>query len=356
MQKEIDLRSDTLTVPTREMLETMFRAAVGDDGRALDSKGEDPTAVETERYMAALFQKEDALFVPSGTMGNTLCVQTHCHRGSRIVTASNMHLYRAERVLFEPEFGGMKAVCVPQRNGIYEKDALKEALESEKIGLVCVENTYNFEGGRVLGCREMQSILELSHRYGVPVHVDGARIFNASLAAGVGVAELTKGADSVMFCVSKGLGAPVGSYIVGSAEFIRRAREIRKLIGGQLRQVGYLQAAGRYAVEHSEEQLLKDHRNAALFAELLEGCPGLILNRESVQTNIVMVYLCGGHAKEWISCLQKEEQVRAHYINDNSVRFVMFRGVEEADIREAAIRIWRYCKSRENMTKSYEIE
>lgn len=342
MQKIIDLRSDTLTVPDGGMLKAMMQASVGDDGRVLGTKGEDPTAIEAERCMAALFGKEDALFVPSGTMGNTICVQTHCRRGDRIAVASNMHIYRAEKVLFESEFGGMKAVVIPQKKGIYEKAVLKETLEQKRVDLVCLENSYNFEGGRVLDCQDMQEIVKLSHSFGVPVHVDGARIFNAALAVGTSVSELTKDADSVMFCVSKGLGAPVGSYIVGSAEFIHRAREIRKLAGGQLRQVGYLQAAGRYAVEHGLEQLLKDHRNAKLFAALLDGCAGFTLDKTSVQTNMVMIQLHEGNAREWIFNLEKEEGVRAHYINDHSVRFVMFRGVEEIDVREAAMRIWRH--------------
>lgn len=351
MQKIIDLRSDTLTVPDGEMLKAMMQASVGDDGRALGTKGEDPTAVETEYYMAALFGKEDALFVPSGTMGNTICVQTHCRRGDRIAVASNMHIYRAEKVLFEPEYGGMNAVVISQKKGIYEKKELEEKLEQREVDLVCLENSYNFEGGRVLNYQEMQEIVKLSHSFGVPVHVDGARIFNAALAADTGVSELTKDADSVMFCVSKGLGAPIGSYIIGSADFIHRARELRKLAGGQLRQVGYLQAAGRYAVEHGMEQLLKDHRNAKLFAALLEGCPGFILDKTSVQTNMVMIQLHEGNAKEWIFNLEKAEGVRAHYINDHSVRFVMFRGVEETDAREAAMRIWRYSELRDKHNK-----
>ncbi len=340
--KTIDLRSDTLTVPTEEMLSYMISVSVGDDGRALGDKGEDPTAVETERYMAELFGREDALFVPSGTMGNTLCVKTHCCRGSRVITAANMHLYKAEKVLFEPEFGGMEAVLVPQKHGVYEEAELKRALEKGGIGAVCLENSYNFEGGRAIARGEMEKVITLAHAHGVPVHVDGARIFNAALALHTEVAALTKDADSVMFCVSKGLGAPIGSFIVGSREFIVRAREIRKRMGGQLRQVGYLEAAGRYAVEHAKEQLEKDHENARLFAQLLDDCPGLSLNLSSVQTNLVMLSPEGGNAREWLQKLKEQEGVLGHFIDDTSARFVTYRGIEREDISEAAKRIRRF--------------
>ncbi|MEG0803503.1 MAG: GntG family PLP-dependent aldolase [Pygmaiobacter sp.] len=342
--KTIDLRSDTLTLPTSEMLQVMLQAPLGDDGRAKGTKGEDPSAVSAEEFAATLMRREDALFVPSGTLGNTLCVLTHCRRGARVITADNMHLYKAERSVFDPEIGGMEAVCLPQTGGVYDRTALETELKTGTVGLVCIENSYNFEGGCAIGKADMDWMIDLCHDYGVPVHLDGARIFNAAQALQITPDSLISRADSVMFCVSKGLCAPIGSFVCGSAEWVARARQKRKLLGGQLRQVGMLAAAGEYALRHLRERLAKDNARAAALAVGISNCNGIQLYNETCMTNLVLIRLeQGKNAHEWIARLAAEEHVLAHYINDETVRFVTYRGITDEDIAQAIVRIQSFC-------------
>lgn len=341
---KIDLRSDTLTQPTAEMLQIMITAPSGDDGRAKNTKGEDPSAVSAEKYAAELTGMEDALFVPSGTMGNTLAAITHCRRGSKIIVAENMHLYKAEKAIFDPDIGGMQAVLVPQKGGVYDTALLESKLKTGEISLVCLENSYNFEGGIAISSKDIDMLCELCHKYHVPVHLDGARLFNAAAALQVEACELCAKVDSVMFCVSKGLCAPIGSFIAAKAEWILAARQKRKLIGGQLRQVGILAAAGEYALRNLRQRLYEDHQNAAILASALADCPNIRVELDSVMTNIVMVYPQNGQtARQWIDNLANEQLVLAHYINDNAARFVTYHGITTDDIREAAARIRTYC-------------
>lgn len=343
--KTIDLRSDTVTLPTAEMLEYMIKAPVGDDGRAKGSKGEDPSAAFDEESIAKIFGKEDALFVPSGTMGNMVSVLTHCDRGSEVVTCVNMHLYKAEKAIFNPRLCGMQAVLVPQEKGFYDMQELKKALDEHDVKLVCIENSYNFEGGTVLTREEMEQVIEVSHEHGIPVHVDGARIFNAAAALNTTVDQLCAGADSIQFCVSKGLSAPIGSFVVGSKEFISRAREMRKQVGGQLRQVGLLTAAGLFAVEHLAERVGHDNARARKLAEGIQNAKDISVDMSTVQTNIVKVDLHGElKGKDWLKALEEEMQVRAHYITDDSIRLVTYRGISDEDIEDAIDRIRLFCE------------
>ena len=183
--RTIDLRSDTVTLPTKEMLEYMISVPLGDDGRAKGSKGEDPTAVEAETYVAEVFGKEDALFVPSGSMGNMVCVATHCKRGEKAVTAKNMHMYKAEKGIFSEALCGVLPVCLPHTKGVYDLAELEKTLQGGDIKLVCLENTYNFEGGCVISREDIEKILEITKRYGVKTHMDGARVFNAAAYLGI---------------------------------------------------------------------------------------------------------------------------------------------------------------------------
>lgn len=342
--KTIDLRSDTVTLPTAGMLEYMIKAPVGDDGRAKGSKGEDPSAVFDEQAIAKIFEKEDALFVPSGTMGNMVSVLTHCDRGSQVVTCANMHLYKAEKGIFDPCLCGMQAVLVPQKKGLYDMRELKRVLDEMDIKLVCIENSYNFEGGTVLTREEMEQVIAVCHGHGIPVHMDGARIFNAAAALNTTVGQLCAGIDSIQFCVSKGLSAPVGSFLVGSGEFIAKAREVRKKVGGQLRQVGLLTAAGLYAVDFLSERVAHDNARARRLAEGIEDAKDISIDMSTVQTNIVKVDLCGKlKGKEWLKALEDEMHVRAHYITDDSIRLVTYRGVSDEDIEDAISRIHMFC-------------
>lgn len=340
----IDLRSDTVTLPTPGMLQYMIQADIGDDGRARGTKGEDNAAAAAEKAVAEMFGKEDALYVPSGTMGNSVCIMTHCKRGDKAVTCQNMHMYKAEKVAFTEEWFGIKAVLVPQKKGCYVLEELKKALEENEVKLVCVENTYNFEGGTVLDRKEIEEILEISHAKGVPVHMDGARIFNASAALNMPVDKLCEGVDSVQFCVSKGLSAPIGSFITGSAEFIKKARIVRKQMGGQLRQVGLLAAAGQYAIENLSKRVVYDNTRARRLAEGIDGAKDISIDMDSVQTNIVKVDLHGQlKGRDWLKALEEEQSVRAHYITDDSVRLVTYRGITDEDITEAIGRIRSFC-------------
>ncbi|HWR60106.1 MAG TPA: GntG family PLP-dependent aldolase [Clostridia bacterium] len=342
--KVIDLRSDTVTLPTPRMLKEMVSAPLGDDGRAKGSKGEDPTVVKLERMAAERFGKEDALFVPSGTMGNMVCLMTLAKRGESVVVAQNTHLYKSEKANFDPDFCGLIPVFVPQSRGVYCLDTLKKTLESKKIAAVCIENSYNFEGGSVISREKIRAILNICNGFNVPVHLDGARIFNAAAALSMEVKELTEGVTSLMFCVSKGLCAPIGSLILGSYEFIAGAREIRKEVGGQLRQVGILAAAGIVALEEMSERVSHDNIRARRLAEGIKDAGNISIDMDNVQTNIVKVDMTGDiDGKDFLKRLEAEKKVRGHFIDSRSIRLVTYHGITDEDIDEAIIRIKDFC-------------
>src|SRR5690349_6095515 len=245
----IDLRSDTVTRPTPEMREAMARAEVGDDVFI-----EDPTVNRLQEMAAAMLGKEAALFVPSGTMGNEICIRLHTRPGQEVICEERSHVLNAEMAGMAA-LNGVLARPVRGENGLLDWPTIKAALRLSpayylaRTGLISLENSHNFAGGSVLSVERMEEICDRAHEAGLPVHLDGARIFNAATALGRDAAELARPFDSVMFCLSKGLCAPVGSMIAGSREFIERARAVRKLFGGGMRQVGVLAAAGLVALE-----------------------------------------------------------------------------------------------------------
>lgn len=346
--KVIDLRSDTVTLPTREMLEYMITVPVGDDGRAKDSKGEDPTAAEAEAYAAEVFGREDALYVTSGTMGNMVCLATHCKRGNKVVTAKNMHMYKNEKGLFSPDLCGLVPVLLDHKRGVYDLKQLEETLATGEIKVVCLENSYNFEGGCCISRADIEKILEICKRYGVRTHMDGARVFNAAAALNTTVAELTAGIDSVQFCVSKGLSAPIGSFLVGSAEFIAAARNTRKLLGGQCRQVGLLAGAGMFAIKNLSARLSEDNARARRLAEGIKDARNLCVDLEACQTNIIKLELRGElKGKAWLKALEEEAGIRAHYVSDDTIRLVTYRGITDEDIEQAISRINTFCANHE---------
>jgi len=284
--KKIDLRSDTVTLPTDEMREAMNNAEVGDDVYQ-----EDPTVNRLEELAAKKLGKEAALFVPSGTMGNLVAVLTHCQRGEEIILEADSHIYYYE-------VGGMSAVAgvIPRliigNKGILDPQDIKKALRDEnlhypKTTLICLENTHNRAGGTITPPEVIEKICQLAHQRNIQVHLDGARIFNAAIALSVEPALLTKNVDSVMFCLSKGLSAPVGSILAGSKEFIQRARKNRKMLGGGMRQAGILAAAGIIALEQMMERLKEDHKNARILGEGLANISGIKVDLETIQTNMV---------------------------------------------------------------------
>jgi threonine aldolase len=285
MMRTIDLRSDTVTQPTPAMREAMYRAEVGDD-----VFGEDPTVNRLEKMAAERLGKEAALFVVSGTMGNLVALLTHCGRGDEVIVGDRSHTY-----LFEQ--GGMAALggmtprpVANQPDGTLHLEAIAAAIRGDDVHqprtrLVCLENTHNMCNGTPLTPGYTTQVAQLAHDRGLRVHLDGARVFNAAAALGVDASELVKDVDSVMFCLSKGLCAPVGSLLCGSADFVAEARRSRKIVGGGMRQVGILAAAGIVALEQLTGRLADDHRRAKRLAEGLAEIPGIEV--APVSTNIL---------------------------------------------------------------------
>ena len=330
--KEIDLRSDTVTLPTDEMREAMNNAEVGDDVYQ-----EDPTVNRLEELAAKKLGQETALFVPSGTMGNLIAVLTHCQRGDEVILEMDSHIYYYE-------VGGMSAVAgvIPRLiagdKGILNPQDIKRALREEnlhypKATLICLENTHNRAGGTIVPLEVIEEICQLAHQRNIQVHLDGARIFNAAIALNIEPALLTKNVDSVMFCLSKGLSAPVGSILAGSKEFIQRARKNRKMLGGGMRQAGILAAAGIIAIENMVERLEEDHKNARILGEGLADIGGIKVDLETVQTNMVYLDLnkSGMDTYQFLPKLA-EYNILGSPRPPTKVRLVTHYGISEEDI------------------------
>lgn len=287
----IDLRSDTVTKPTPAMREAMMNAEVGDD-----VYGEDPTVNRLEAMVAEMLGMEAAVLVSSGTMGNLISVLTHCGRGEEMVLGDNAHIFMYEQG-GSAALGGVHPRTVPtQRDGTLGLDDIEEAIRTENdhfpvTRLVCLENTHNRAGGRVLSADYMDSVGKLAHAHGLQFHVDGARLWNAAVALNVSPARLLQEADSVSVCLSKGLGGPVGSVVAGSQDFIKRARRNRKILGGSMRQAGVIAAAGIVAVSEMVERLADDHANAQMLAKGLAAMDGIEIDPTTVDTNLVFFEL-----------------------------------------------------------------
>jgi len=281
--KIIDIRSDTVTQPTPEMRQAMAQALVGDDVYL-----DDPTVNELEALAARLVGKEAALLVPTGTMGNQCAIMTHTRRGEEIIAQANSHVVTSE-VGGAAVLSGVSIRAIP---GMVTPDALESAIQTKDVhhpdtGLLCLENP-SFKG-TLIPLDVMKADYEVAHAHGFPVHLDGARLFNAAASFGVDVKEITQYCDSVMFCISKGLCAPVGSMLAGTREFIDRARRNRKLLGGGMRQAGILAAAGILALTEMVDHLKVDHENARYLAGKLAEIPGVSVNQEEVQINMVFL-------------------------------------------------------------------
>lgn len=332
----IDFRSDTVTKPTPAMREAMARAEVGDD-----VFGDDPTINKLEELAAATFGKEAGLFVPSGTMGNLVAVLTHCQRGAEILLGDNSHIFYYE-VAGASALGGVAFHILPNdRFGMLNPQEVAKHIRGENIhypatGLLCLENTHNRCGGTVLSKAQIDSLCKVAQASKVPVHLDGARIFNAATYLDISVKELCENLDSVQFCLSKGLAAPVGSLLVGKRDFITRARKVRKMLGGGMRQAGVLAAAGIIALTEMSQRLDEDHYNARKFAESLALIDGFEVDLETVQTNIVMASLNERtySADEWLAKL-KTEGVLAVAMDPRRLRFTFHNDVARPDAEKA---------------------
>ena len=332
----IDLRSDTVTRPTEEMRAAMAAAEVGDDVYM-----EDPTINRLQERAAAIFGREEAIFVPSGTMGNQIAVRLHTSPGQEVITEERGHIFNYEMAGMAA-ISGVLARPVAAPDGILSWDLIKPALREgvyyrAHTGLITLENTHNMAGGTLYTRNAVEEICGHAHGAGIPVHMDGARIFNASAALGTSVAELTSPCDSVMFCLSKGLGAPVGSILVGSRKFIEKARSVRKMLGGGMRQAGVLAAAGLIALEKMPWRLGQDHENAQMLARLLSDVPSLDVDVTRVRTNIVIVGIgrTGKSTPEALECL-KSRGVLAGVVDANTLRLLTHLDVSHEQILQAA--------------------
>ena len=331
----IDLRSDTVTKPSPEMRRAMFEAEVGDDVYA-----EDPTINRLEARAAEIFGREAALFVPSGTMGNQIAIKLHTTHGQEVVCEERSHVFNSEMAMMA-HFSGVVPRTLWAEDGILTWELVKNKLRprsyhAAKSGLVCVENTHNFAGGTVTPVEVFNDLCDHVHESGLPIHLDGARIFNASVALGIPVAQLTAKADTVMFCLSKGLGAPVGSLLVGKADVIDRGRLYRKALGGGMRQAGILAAAGLIALEQNPSKLANDHANAKFLAQLVAQIPGFKLNPAKIQTNIVISNITGrGMTSRELSALLRRHGVLADGVGPDQLRFVTHLDVNREQCERA---------------------
>jgi threonine aldolase len=329
----IDLRSDTVTQPSPEMRRAMYEAELGDD-----VYGEDPTVNRLEAMAAERTGKEAAMLVVSGTMGNLVCGLAHCQRGDEMIVGADAHIFVNEAGSVA-SLGGVQVRTIPNdERGMLDPDRVQAAirpvgLQFPRTALVCLENTHNRGNGAAFTAAEMANVTEVAHAHGVPVHVDGARIFNAAVALGATVAELAAQADSLSFCLSKGLACPVGSVVCGSREFIERARRMRKVVGGGMRQAGIIAAAGIVALDSMVERLAQDHANAQLLARGLARIPGLSIDPTRIQTNIVYVDVPEATAEELVTRM-KERSVLANGMG-GWVRFVTHYGITAEDVELA---------------------
>ena len=345
----IDLRSDTVTLPTLAMREAMYRAEVGDD-----VYGEDPSINRLQEMAAQRMGKEAALFVPSGTMGNASALLAHAGRGESIIVGDQSHIYRYE-VGGASTLGGSPMVVVqnepdgmlnPRQLSANFADGSDE--HSAPTVLLCIENTHNRCGGTILSQQQVEMLANFAHERGMKIHMDGARVFNAAVALGIPVSELVRPVDSVMCCLSKGLSAPVGSLLVGSREFIRRAFRMRKALGGGMRQAGVLAAAGIVALEQMVERMAEDHENSKLLARGLADYPQIDVQVERVVTNMLMFSvrnvdseLLSEAQTELFLVKAREHGVLMGHMGEGKIRAVTHYGINAQDIENALVGIRR---------------
>ncbi len=330
--KIVDLRSDTVTLPTKEMLEAIRNAKLGDD-----VYGEDPTVNELEELSAEKMGKEAALLVTSGTQANLTSVMAQTNRGDEVILEADAHIYHYE-------VGGISALAgvvpklIPGCMGALNPEDVERAIKDENIHnpkttLVCIENTHNRAGGTIISPEQIETLSKITKTRNLKLYMDGARIFNAAVAMGRDVKDFTRHVDSLMFCLSKSLSAPVGSVIVGSHAFISKARKIRKMLGGGMRQAGIIAAPGIVALKKMVDRLAEDHKNARILAEGLAKFEGINIKLDTVQTNIVKFDISGLSLspKEFLSKLQ-ENGVKASGYGGSIMRMVTHRHIKKEDI------------------------
>lgn len=328
----LDFRSDTVTHPTPAMREAMAAAEVGDDVYQ-----DDPTTNRLETLAAEMLGKEAALFVPSGTMGNQLALMAHTDKGDEAIVSEDCHIFEHE-VGAAAVLSSLNLYPLSFKNGIYDAAQIEAAINSNDIHeppttLICLENA--LANGRVVPLETMKEIRSVANAHGIPIHLDGARIFNAATALGVDAADIAACVDSASCCLSKGLCAPVGSVLVGSAAFIKRARRYRKMLGGGMRQTGILAAAGIIALTDMTKRLDEDHKTARLLARLLNDIEGISVDVESVQINMVFTRIDWDNLDELQPWLKERGIVIADY-SGPEVRFLTHHSIDEDDVRRLA--------------------
>lgn len=337
----VDFRSDTVTQPTKEMLAAMFSAKVGDD-----VLGEDPTVNQLEAYSASLFGMEAALFCPSGTMTNQIAIKCHTQPGDEVICEFLAHIYQYESggIAFN---AGCQVKTLHGDRGRLQAAQIIEAINPDDVhkaptSLVCVENTVNRGGGSCYNINELKAIRDVCQQYKLAYHLDGARLFNAMVAKGENPQTYGKLFDSISLCLSKGLGAPVGSVLMGNKEFIKKARRIRKVFGGGMRQAGYLAAAGLYALQHHVSRLEQDHQHAATIAAELQKAP-YVKTVLPVETNIIIFELAvPGTAAAFVTKLA-EKGILAYDVSPSQVRIVTHLGISNDMVTYT-------CETLQNMT------
>lgn len=334
----IDLRSDTLTLPQPGMLETILTAPLGDEGRqGKDGRGEDPTVNRLEDEAAKLFGKEAAVLFPSGTLANTASLLTWAGPGQTVLMEPLLHIVKSEKAAFSPRLGQLRGLPYPvSPEGKPDIKEIALLARAHQPALLLLENSHNFRGGRCLTAEETAALCQIAHQEGMKVHLDGARIFNAAAFTGTPVDRLVKAADSVMFCLSKGLGAPLGSLVACGREFALQLRETRKLLGGTLRQAGVMAAPGLFALERHLENATKDNRKAALFHEQAQGLRKIRLCLP-VETNIVMLDPEGsGLSAEELCARAAKKGLLIRPVLESKVRLVFHQDISEEEAGQAA--------------------
>jgi len=331
-KKIIDLRSDTVTKPTQEMREAMRNAEVGDDGFS-----EDPTVNQLEKMAAEKMGKEAAIYVVSGTMGNQVSLRAHTQPGDEIIVESQSHIYNYELGAMAA-LAGVQPRTIPGKYGILDPQAIEEVLQSPHpvcppIRVISIESSHNRAGGTVYPLPIIKQIYKIAKKHSLMVHLDGARIFNAAIALGVKAKQIAQYADSIMFCLSKGLGAPVGSIIASTQEFIEKTRRFRRMYGGGWRQAGIIAAAGIVALEKMIDRLVEDHQNARILAEGINRLPGLKIDFFTVQTNIVVFEVADSDiSAKWLMEKLREKGILISGFTPRVLRMVTHKDVDRKDI------------------------
>lgn len=324
-----------MTLPSKEMLASIADAKLGDAGRLdIDGRGEDQTTNELEDLARDLVGMDEAVLFSSGTLANTVALLTHCKPGDKVLVDESQHIYKSEKAAFLEDFGQLKPVFYKlTKDGVPDIDNLKDLIGQNEIKLLIIENSHNFAGGTCIDLNLHKEIYRLAKENNVPVHMDGARLFNAAISLGVSSMDICQYVDSIMFCLSKGLGAPLGSLLCGEKGFIKEVRRKKKFLGANMRQSGIIAAPGIYALENNIDKLRFDHDNARFVAENLK-CLKRVKIQENVETNILMLDLSNIELSTEEYCqLAKEKGLLIRPVLDRKVRMVFYNGITRKDAK-----------------------